>query len=103
VPRPDPAAAPEGASFGDNPKLHAKNKVDDIPQTLHAAVTKVTAIAGGMYLVALDNGQVWQTTRSDWAIEFSRDDNVTIKRLPLGSYEISDDEDPRTVSAKRIK
>jgi hypothetical protein len=94
---------PELAKFGDNPKLHQTEKSDDVPQTISAAVTKVTPIAGGMFVVALDNGQVWQTTQADWAVEFNPDDTVVIKRLPLGGYMITVNGDSRPVSTKRIQ
>jgi hypothetical protein len=100
VPRPGTPA--DVAKFGDNAKLHHEQKVD-MPETISAAVTKVAAIPGGLYLVTLDNGQVWQTTQADWSVEFNSNDWVTIKRMPLGGYMIEPEGGTRTVSIKRIQ
>jgi hypothetical protein len=98
VPPPPPAAR-----FGDTGQLPAKVAQDPVPQSLEAKVTAVTSLPEGLYRLTLDNGQVWQTRRADWALQFSASDRVTISRLALGGYQISPAGNARSVSAKRIK
>ena len=94
---------PPAARFGDTGQLPAQVAQDPVPQTLEAKVSAVASLPEGLYRVTLDNGQVWQTRRADWALQFSTSDRVTISRLALGGYQISLAGNPRSVSAKRIK
>lgn len=97
------APPPPASRFGDTGQLPAKVAQDPVPQTLEAKVSAAASLPEGLYRLTLDNGQVWQTRRADWALQFAASDRVTISRLILGGYQISRAGDPRSVSAKRIK
>ena len=60
-----------------------------LPKDLSAQVREVTLLPAGLYRLALDNGQVWDTTQADSALMFKANDAVTITRGLLGSHQIS--------------
>jgi hypothetical protein len=95
---------PPAAQFGDNAQLQQQRAPKtDVPKTLDLTITKAQPLGHGLYRLTLDNGQVWQTKESDWAMEFKTTDVITISRLPLGGYVISPVGERRTVSAKRVQ
>lgn len=97
------AGKPE-ARFGDTGQLPSEVAArEDLPKSVTAAVQAATPLAEGLYRLSLDNGQVWQTRRADWAMHFQSSDTVTISRMPLGGYEISIAGSARSVGVKRIK
>jgi len=73
------------------------------PKRLEAVVTDVAPIGQGLYRLTLDNGQVWDTTQADWALEFRASNRVTISRMMLGNYLIARAGEGRTVAVKRVK
>jgi hypothetical protein len=76
------------AKFGDDGRLHTQAK-PSLPKTLSAQVREVTVLPAGLYRLALDNGQVWDTTQANTALAFKANDAVTITRGSLGSHQIS--------------
>jgi hypothetical protein len=100
VTKPEPAA--KLAGFGDNGQLHPDAQAD-LPKTVTAQVQQATVLAYGLYVLALDNGQVWRTTQADSALEFKTNDKVVLSRRVLGSYEISFAGRNASVNATRIK
>jgi hypothetical protein len=60
-----------------------------LPKTLSAQVRQVTLLPAGLYRLALDNGQVWDTTQADSALAFKANDKIIISRGVLGSHQIS--------------
>jgi hypothetical protein len=90
------------ANFGDNGQLHP-NAQADLPKTVTAQVRQATALAYGLYMLTLDNGQVWRTTQADSALEFKANDKVVLSRRVLGGYEISLAGRNASVNATRVK
>jgi hypothetical protein len=82
------AGAESQAKFGDDGRLHTQAKTS-LPKTLSAQVRAVTPLPDGLYRLALDNGQVWDTTQAASALVFKANDAVTITRGLLGSHQIS--------------
>ena len=76
------------AKFGDDGRLHTEAKTP-LPKILSAQVREVTLLPAGLYRLALDNGQVWDTTQAASALAFKANDSVTISRGLLGSHQIS--------------
>jgi hypothetical protein len=102
------AAAPRAptdpvASFGDKGQLPAaKAQRAELPKRLNFHVKQAEALRGGLYRLTMDNGQVWVTKESDWALEFGNGDEVTIQRMALGGYRISHVGQGRNVAIGRI-
>jgi hypothetical protein len=98
-----PAAAktPEDA-FGDTGNLKGSQK-PELPKRLTATVLNAVPVGQGLYRLTLDNGQTWQTTQADWAVDFDSRNSVTISRMTFGNYLISRTGQNRTVSVKRIQ
>ena len=97
------APKPE-AQFGDTGQLQPKpTGKEKLPKSVVATVRSVLPLAQGLYRLSLDNGQVWQTSERDWALQFQSSDSVTISRMPLGGYQISMAGSGRSVGAKRIQ
>jgi hypothetical protein len=94
------AAADNQAKFGDDGRFHSEAK-PDIPKNLSAQVRAVTLLPASLYRLALDNGQVWDTTQTDSALVFKSDDAVIITRGWLGSFQISLAGHNTSVSATR--
>jgi|ERR1022692_5147188 hypothetical protein len=88
--------------FGDNARLHP-DPTADLPKNLTVQVQQVMSLPTGLYLLTLDNGQVWRTTQADWALTFKANDTVTISRRVLGGYDISLAGHTTSVSATRAK
>jgi hypothetical protein len=76
------------ANYGDDGRLHPEAK-PSLPKNLSAQVREVTLLPAGLYRLALDNGQVWDTTQADSALAFKASDAVTISRGLLGRHQIS--------------
>jgi hypothetical protein len=90
------------ARFGDDGGLHPDPQAD-LPRSMTAQVQQVTALAHGLYLLTLDNGQVWRTTQADSALEFKANDKLVLSRRVLGGYEISLAGRNASVNATRTK
>jgi hypothetical protein len=90
------------ARFGDNAGLHPDSQAD-LPKDMTVQVRQVASLAYGLFLLTLDNGQVWRTTQEDLALEFKANDRVTISRRVLGGYEISLAGRNASVNATRMK
>jgi hypothetical protein len=58
------------------------------PKEQSALVREVTPLPSGLYRLALDNGQVWDTTQRA-SLVFKANDAVTITQGLLGSHQIS--------------
>jgi len=104
--KPQSALPPEAvgtdtkASFGDDGRLHTEAKPSP-PKNLAAQVREVTLLPAGLFRLALDNGQVWDTTQADSALVFKTNDSVIISRRLLGGYLISLAGHNASVSATR--
>ena len=100
---PPPAAAktPE-ESFGDTGNLRGSQR-PVLPKQVTATVLDAVPLGQGLYRLTLDNGQIWQTTQADWALDFDPRNSVTISRMTFGNYLISRTGQGRTVSIKRIQ
>jgi hypothetical protein len=91
-------------SFGDNASLAAKRAPKtELPKMIEATITQAKPLGNGLYRLALDNGQVWETHEADWTLKFENSDVITISRLFSGGYQISMPGVSRTVSARRIQ
>ena len=101
APPPAVAKAPED-SFGDTGNLRGSQKPVS-PKRLTATVLNVVPLGQGLYRLTLDNGQNWQTTQADGALDFHPSSRVTISRMTFGNYLISFAGQGRTVSVKRIQ
>ncbi len=100
-PAPSVAKTPE-AAFGDTGNLRGSQK-PVLPKRLTATVLDAVPLGQGLYRLTLDNGQIWQTTQADWAMDFDSRNSVTISRMMFGNYLISRTGQGRTVSVKRIQ
>jgi hypothetical protein len=89
-------------AFGDTGNLKGSQK-PVLPKRLTAMVVNAAPVGQGLYRLTLDNGQIWQTTQADWAVDFDSRSSVTISRMLLGNYLISRTGQARTVSVKRIQ
>jgi hypothetical protein len=92
-------AAPPASEFGGE----FRNQHKDVPKRVNAVVTGVTPLGRGLYRLSLDNGQVWDTTQADWALEFHASNSVTISRMMLGNYLISRVGEGRSIAVKRVQ
>jgi hypothetical protein len=103
-----PAASPPavsktpGDAFGDTGNLIGTQK-PVLPKRLIATVLNAVPVGQGLYRLTLDNGQIWQTTQADWAVDFDSHNSVTISRMMFGNYLISRTGQGRTVSVKRLQ
>ena len=95
------AKTPE-ETFGDTGNLKGSQK-PVLPKQLTATVVNAAPLGQGLYRLTLDNGQIWQTTQADGALDFDARNNVTISRMTFGNYLISRTGQGRTVSIKRIQ
>ncbi len=95
------AKTPEDA-FGDTGDLRGTPK-PVLPKRLTATVVKAVPLGQGLYRLTLNNGQIWQTTHADWAVDFDSSSSVTISRMAFGNYLISRTGQAITVSVKRIQ
>jgi hypothetical protein len=100
-PPPSVAKTPE-ATFGDTGDLKGSQK-PVLPKRLTATVLNAAPLGQGLYRLTLDNGQIWQTTQADGALDFDARNSVTISRMMFGNYLISRTGQGRTVSIKRIQ
>ena len=96
------AAAEDQAAFADEDRLHPRVK-PNVPKSMTAQLTQAQPLAGGLYRLILNNGQVWNTTQADSSLAFTDNDAVVISRLLLGGYEISRAGHTTSVSAVRVK
>lgn len=108
VAAPAPAAAPAKpadpvAQFGDRGQLQTEKATrSELPKRVNLKVAKSQSLAGGLLQLTMDNGQVWVTKESDWALDFKAGDEVTIQRMALGGFRVSHAGQGRNVSVARI-
>jgi hypothetical protein len=108
IPQPSPAASGTSraetatSSFGDNGNLRGTKK-PILPKRLNATVLNAIPLGRGLFRLTLDNGQIWQTTESDWSVDFDSRIGVTITRMAFGNYLISRAGEARAVAVKRIE
>jgi hypothetical protein len=88
--------------FGDTGNLRGSEK-PVLPKRVTATVLSAVTLGQGLYRLTLDNGQIWQTTQADRAMDFYPRNSITITRMRFGNYLISLTGQGRTVSIKRIK
>jgi hypothetical protein len=96
---PEPSSAAASVSEFGAAYKQPKNNV----KHLTAVVTGVAPIGRGLYRLTLNNGQVWDTTQADWALDFQTNNTVTISRMMLGNYLISRPGQGHTVAVKRVQ
>lgn len=89
-------------AFGDTGNLKGTQK-PVLPKRLTATVANAVPLGRGLYRLTLDNGQIWQTTQADPAVDFAARSDVTISRMLLGNYLIALTGEWRTVAVKRIQ
>ncbi len=61
---------------------------EESPQKFTAVVSKIEW-RNGVFLVTLDNGQVWMQSERDSRLQIAARDTVTIRRASLGSHLLS--------------
>ena len=109
VARPAPTAVPAKpaaavAQFGDRGQLPTEKAARaDIPKRINCKVVKSADLARGLFQLTMDNGQVWVTKESDWALDFKAGDEVTIQRMALGGFRVSHAGQGRNVTVARIQ
>ncbi len=92
------------AGFGDRGQLPAEKAAQSgLPKRLNYKLAKSESLAGGLFRLTMDNGQVWVTKEADWALEFSAGDEVMIQRMVLGAYRVSHVGQGRNVTVARIQ
>jgi hypothetical protein len=104
TPSPSQAAAVMPArEFGDRGQLHgqAESKAA-LPRRVNFKVKKAESLAGGLFRLTMDNGQVWVTKEADWALEFKDGEEVTIQRMILDNYQVSHAGHGRNVTVARV-
>lgn len=103
VPTPAPAPRDPVAAFGDRGQLPAAQAARlQQPRRVNFHLSKVEPLPGGLFRLTMDNGQVWATRESDWALDFSVGDEVTIQRMVAGGFRISHPGQGRNVSIARV-
>jgi hypothetical protein len=106
APPPASGVAPPDSveKFGDHGQLARDHQAkSEVPKRLSAQITQLSSLHNGLFRLTLDNQQSWQTTESDWALDFKVGDRVLITRLPLGGYQVSVAGINRSVGAKRTQ
>ncbi len=98
------ATASPKPTFGDTGQFPAEIKAKkSLPKNMSAKVQAVVALPQGRYRLTLDNEQVWETREAEWAMQFQTNDAVTITRMVMGGYQISQTGTGRSLGIKRIK
>lgn len=96
--------AKPAAQFGDKGQLPLERRQRAVvPKRLDARIRDVAPLAQGMVRLTLDNGQIWDTRESDWALDFQKGAWVTISRMVLDNYQVSLRGQGRSVGATRIQ
>jgi hypothetical protein len=80
-----PDGAASARDFGASDPDSAAKKVNSIT----AIITKVERRRDGLFVVTLDNGQVWSQAELDSRAEVRAGDSVSVRRGALGSYLLS--------------
>ena len=102
APSPPPVVKTGVDAFGDTGNLRGTRK-PVLPKRIVATITHAVPLGHGLYEITLDNGQVWRTTEADWVMDFDSGGSVTISRMMIGNYLISQTGQGRTVSVKRVQ
>ena len=103
VPSPAASVSPI-AAFGDRGQRLANQAVKpELPKRINYRVTQAESLAGGLFRLTMDNGQIWATKETDWALQFDKGDEVTIQRMVMGGYRVSHIGKGRNVTVARIQ
>jgi hypothetical protein len=82
-------APPPPADFGvDSLNRKARTIPEPVAATLQATVSTVREAQPGLYVLTLDNGQVWSQSESRTGFELKAGDSVSIKKGTMGSYRL---------------
>lgn len=76
------------SDFGEE-QLGGRAQLPEEEATLQARITETRKATGGLYLVILDNGQVWRHETGSMAEYLRAGEAVTIRRAGLGSYRLT--------------
>jgi hypothetical protein len=97
------AAGKPAPEFGDRGQLRGEPQARKaLPKRVNFKVEKAESLAGGLYRLTMDNGQIWVTKEADWVLDFKKGDEVTIQRMMLGGYRVSHAGQTRNVTVARI-
>lgn len=89
-----PSQANTDASFG---------KVVKTDDSMVATIASVKTGRNNLMTITLDNGQVWQQTKSEDRARFTEKQAVTVEKGFFGSFYLSAEGSNRRVAVKRIK
>lgn len=89
-----PAQAKDDASFG------KVVKTDDV---MISTIASVKTGRNNLMTITLNNGQVWQQTKSEDRARFTEQQSVTIEKGFFGSFYLSAEGSNRRVAVKRLK
>ncbi len=83
--------APAAATYGnaDLKKSDAERKADATPKSIDARVSALHEMAPKVFLISLDNGQVWQQEEARPAFTINIGDTVRILSGALGAHSMS--------------
>jgi hypothetical protein len=84
-----PPQPSNGASPGPEPGLGDQSPSEKKSARITATVTAFERRRDGLFVVTLDNGQVWSQTELDSRAEVRVGDTVKLRRGALGSYLLS--------------
>jgi hypothetical protein len=91
---PAPAPAPAPAEFGvDSLERKARATSEPASVTLKATVTSLREPRPGVYVITLDNGQVWRQSEPRISFLLKTGDGVSLKRGTLDAYRLWRDAD----------
>ncbi|MEL7487892.1 MAG: hypothetical protein AAGJ87_11825 [Pseudomonadota bacterium] len=104
---PSPTVDP-GDDFGsEDLRQPRRDKEENKPQALTAAVVEIAKNKRGKLIVILDNGQVWRQLKADTnKLLVPKDpagETVIVRKRSLGSYQLGFERDRRRIKVERIK
>lgn len=104
MPPPEQRARSSGSGFGEE-QIRGRVQEPEQEAALQARITESRRSTGGVYVVTLDNGQVWQHEMGSMADYLRVGEAVTIRRASLGSYRLTldDGRDKNWVRVTRIR
>jgi hypothetical protein len=85
--RPAGSAPAATADFGSE-ALASRSHPADQPATLEARISALQELQQGVYVITLDNGQVWRQPERRAAFELKIGDKVTISKATMGAYRL---------------
>ncbi|MET0279843.1 MAG: hypothetical protein ABW278_01790 [Steroidobacteraceae bacterium] len=91
TPAPAPQAAPVQREFGDETvKRSEKERASTSgPSSLTAVVSELKEYRRNVYMLTLDNGQVWQQMDMDSLFQVKAGDTIQIEKGKLGGYRMA--------------